>query len=243
MEKLRNFFESKWAALPAFVPVVHLFYAIIAFLLRGADRFFFRVVNAFIVCAAELTIHFFPGYGWLVAYAALTALALVDLKSIRQSDYTFAKSLWLRIAVLALPVLLALSVLLSSLHLLPSDLFGKSEKDAFLGEQTRAVLETIIDNDPQGYKELEYQDNPYAAFNGYTLVGLRQALIEKDSLPEGEIGTMTLLEASISGSRACRTYGRTYEVVIGDGLYRVAVEYTEASDIAGFSRVNITKIG
>ena len=243
MDKMRTFFESKWAVLLAFVPVVNLFYAVFALLLRGTDRFFFHAVNFFVACIAVLAFRFFPGCGWLIGYATWTALTLVDLKSIRQSDYTFAKPYWLRLAVLALPLLLLLAIILESFHLSPFGIFAPSEKDAFLEEQTRAVLETVINNDPQGYKELEYQVDVFPGLDGYTLTALRQTLMEKDSLPQGEIGSLTLLRETASGPRSCLTYALTYEAAIGDGLYRVAVEYTQTPDVAGFSRVDITKIG
>ena len=238
MEKLRNFFESKWAVIVAFVPVVNILYALFAFLLRGTDRFPFRMANFAIFCAAGMVLRFYPGWGWLIAYAAFVALALVDLKRIRQSDYVLAKSFTLRLAALSLPLILVLSVVLGS----SLGLFDSSEEDAFFEQQTRAVLETVINNDPAAYKALEYRPSPFASLDGYTLVSLRQKLIEKNSLPEGEIGTLTLLQSSIDGPRACLTYKRAYDVVIGGALYRVKVEYTKTPDLSGFSAVDITKL-
>ena len=235
MEKLRSFFESKWAVLLAFVPVVQVFYFFFAFLVFRKDDLSFRIVGPVVFVGAGFLTHLFLPWGWLAAYICLTVLALVSLKAIRNSDYQIGRSFWIRLAAIAMLIILSVVFALSS----PFD----SEKEAFLKEQTRSVLEAVINNDPRAYKELEYWGSTLSALDGYTLVDLRRALMEKDSLPEGEIGEMTLLSEFMSGPRASRTYTQTYEVVIGDGLYRVKVEYTEASGISGFSRVDITKIG
>ena len=86
MEKLRNFFESKWAVLLAFVPVVQLLYFFIAFLVFRKGALWFRIGGLVAFFSAGLLTHFLLPWGWLAMYIPLTVLALASLKIIRESD-------------------------------------------------------------------------------------------------------------------------------------------------------------
>ncbi len=233
MEKTRSFFGSKWAVVVAFVPIVNLLYVLFAFLLRGTDRFFFRLINFAVVCVAGAALHFFPDYGWLIAYAVLAAMALVDLNRIRESDYTLVRSFWLRLAAISMPVLL----LVIAVFYKPFN----SEKALFLREQTQAALEAIIQDDTVAWRELEYDSSVYSELNWLSLRQLRQKLIGKGSLPEGEIGALIQCRAGHTGSFRVPAYTATYLAEIGGVSYFVDVEYTEGSQDAGFSFFDITR--
>lgn len=235
MEKLRSFFESKWAVLLAFVPVVQVFYFLFAFLVFRKDSLKFRIGGPVVFVAAGFLTHLFLPWGWLGAYVCFTVLALVSLKAIRDSDYRINKSFWIRLAAVALPVLLFLLVFV---FLKP---YGP-EREAFLREQTYLALEAVMNDDMATWRELEYDDSALSDLNWLSLRELRSKLAEKDSLPRGEIGELMQTYSFRNLSLGIPCYGATYNVAIGGVMYEVSIYYTESSTDTGISHFDITKI-